>query len=79
MGQISHNIRLTVAPSEDLYLMVRAGFVAQGTTLNAWCIANALNRQTVERSLRGYRNGMRSHLLRERVVAAALQKANGAP
>jgi hypothetical protein len=43
MGQSSHNIRLTVAPSEDLYLMVRAGFVAQ------------------------------------RVVAAALQKANGAP
>ncbi|PWB83065.1 MAG: hypothetical protein C3F11_08535 [Methylocystaceae bacterium] len=73
MNQISHNIRLSVVPSQDLYLMVRAGFVAQGTTLNAWCIANGLNRQTVERSLRGDRNGKVSRAVRERAVSAALK------
>lgn len=78
MHQISRIFHLVVAPSPELYLMVRAGFVAKGTTLNAWCIANGVNRQTVERALKGARNGKVSRELRERAVAAALVEEQGA-
>ncbi len=78
MHQIRRTLTLVVPPSDDLYLMVRAGFVAQGTTLNAWCIANRVTRQSVEKALRGQRNGKVSHSLREIVVAAALQREPGA-
>ncbi len=78
MSQIQHIISLSVAPSDDLYRMVRAGFVAKGTTLNAWCIANGVNRQTARRALSGERNGKNSRQLRERLVDAALKSANEA-
>lgn len=66
---------MAVVPSDDLYRMVRAGFVAKGTTLNAWCIANQVNRQTAEKSLKGERRGQRSRDLRERQVVASLKTA----
>jgi hypothetical protein len=52
--------------------MVRAGFIAKGTTLNAWCIANGVNRQTAEKSLKGQRESKRSRELRDLLVSAAL-------
>lgn len=78
MHQIRRTISLVVPPSEDLYLMVRAGFVAQGTTLNAWCIANRITRQSVEKALRGQRNGKVSRALRELIIEAALKREPGA-
>lgn len=75
IGQIRHSLAFAVLPSDDLYRMVRAGFVAQGTTLNAWCSARGIHRQTAERSLKGERNGRRSRELRDRLVAAALVSA----
>jgi len=76
MNQIKHTFSLSVTPSDDLYRMVRAGFVAKGTTLNAWCIANGVNRQTAYKALRGVRHGKNSRDLRECLVAAALQTEN---
>lgn len=73
--QIAQNVRLAVIGSPNLYLMVRAGFIAKGTTLNAWCIANGINRQTVEKALKGERNGKLSRRLVETLVAAALEQA----
>ncbi len=53
-----HQITLPVPqssiPSEALYRAVRAAFVAKGTTLNKWCIANGINRQTADKSLKGW-------------------------
>ena len=69
---IERNISLSVVPSDDLYRMVRAGFIAKGTTLNAWCIANGVNRQTAEKSLKGQRESKRSRELRDLLVSAAL-------
>ena len=71
MHQIRRTLGLSVLPSADLYQIVRAGFVAQGTTLNAWCTAQGVNRQTAARALSGERNGRRSRELRDRLVAAA--------
>lgn len=55
----------------DLYTLVRAGFVAQGKTLAAWCRENGVTRQVAERCLKGTRNGRRSIELRDRIAKAA--------
>lgn len=55
--------------SEDLYRAVRAAFVARGTSLNAWCISNGINRQTAEKTLRGERGGKRALALRNRLIS----------
>lgn len=78
MNQIRHTFSLAVEPSDDLYRMVRAGFVAKGTTLNAWCIANGVNRQTAYKALRGERHGENSRCLRKRLTAASLRSGNEA-
>ncbi len=71
MHQIRRTLGLSVLPSADLYQIVRAGFVAQGTTLNAWCTAHGINRQTACRALTGERGGRRSRELRDRLLLAA--------
>lgn len=78
MHQIRHIAELTVVPSEDLYLTVRAAFIAQGTTLNAWCIANGVNRQTAAKALKGQRHGKLSRALRDRLIEAAFQRGAAA-
>lgn len=75
--QISATIEYTVAGSPSLYNIVRAGFVAQGTTLNSWCIAQGINRQTAEKALRGDRHGPKSRAVLEQLLAAALPGTAG--
>jgi hypothetical protein len=64
--------------SQELYLEVRGGFVASGTSLNRWCIANKVNRQTAERALRGQSTTRSAIRLVERIVSDALPAANDA-
>jgi hypothetical protein len=58
----------TLTGSNDLYLTVRAGLVARGTTLNAWCAAQRINRQTAEKALKGKSHSRRAQELRLRLV-----------
>jgi hypothetical protein len=58
--------------------MVRAGFIAKGTTLNAWCIANGVKRQTAEKSLKGNRESKQARELRDLLVSAALRRSKDA-
>ena len=46
-------MKISPVPSPDLYAKVRAGFVRQGTTLNKWCIANRIHRQSARKVLLG--------------------------
>lgn len=46
-------MKLAPTPSPTLYAHVRAGFVRQGTTLNQWCIANGIHRQSARAVLLG--------------------------
>lgn len=71
LHQIKRDIPLSVAVvgSNETYLAVRAAFVARGTTLNAWCKANGLNRQTVEKALKGHRHSRNGATIRSRLVA----------
>ena len=72
MSQLKHITNLASANPSNTYRMVRAGFVAQGTTLNRWCIANGISRQTAEKALKGERVNRNSSVLVERLVKAAL-------
>lgn len=57
--------------SDDLLREVRAGFIAQGVTLSAWCSANKVTRSYAHHVLRGHTNGPNALALRTRLVRAA--------
>lgn len=73
MGFIAHH-RPVNEGSNDLYSAVKGAFVAQGTSLAAWCRENGLTRQHAAAVLRGDRNGPRSQALRRQIVAAAMSE-----
>ena len=76
MHQLSRRFELSLIGSPNLYLLVRAGFVNQGTSLNEWCIARGVNRQTAEKALKGMtRSGRALDLVQEMVVAACPESA----
>jgi hypothetical protein len=53
------------------YLRVRSAFVAQGTTLTAWCKSNGLHIQNAHDALLGRWSGDGASALVSKVVAAA--------
>lgn len=77
LHQIKRSIPLSVAVagSEETYLAVRSALVARGTTLNAWCKANSLNRQTVEKALKGLRHSRNGALIRQKLVEELFERS----
>lgn len=65
---------VTITPSPALYTAVRATLIARGTSLSAWCRANAVTRQTMEQALKGNREGRRSRQLREQLIKQLFSK-----
>ena len=61
----------TPAPSLDLHLQVRAGFVAQGTSLKAWCREHEITPSNARDALIGRWNGPKGKALRAKVVKAS--------
>lgn len=59
------------ANEKELYRRVRANFVAQGTTLNAWCEANGTRIQNVRDAFFGNWKGPKARALVDRVNEAA--------
>ena len=72
MRHNKYTIPRAIVGSEDLYLAVRAAFVASGSSLNNWCIANRVNRQTAERAIRGKTTTRSALTLVHRIVSEAL-------
>lgn len=72
MHQIRHTLTLTIPASEELDRAVRAAFVAKGTTLNAWCTANGVARQTVDKALKGQRHSKLSRQIVRQLLREAL-------
>lgn len=72
MHQIRHTITLAIPASDELDRAVRAALVAKGTTLNAWCTANGVARQTVDKALKGQRRSKLSQQLVKRLLSEAL-------
>ncbi|WP_141237141.1 hypothetical protein [Sphingopyxis sp. GW247-27LB] len=57
--------------SPSLLLRVRGAFTAKGTSLAAWCRANAVDHAHAHRVLRGMTNGTNAQVLRAKIVTAA--------
>jgi hypothetical protein len=49
--------------------MVRAALIARGSNLNQWCKAKQVNRQTIDKALKGERIGRRAQAIRNQIVA----------
>ncbi|MEO5328100.1 MAG: hypothetical protein H7829_07625 [Magnetococcus sp. THC-1_WYH] len=58
-------------PSQELYRNVRAGFVAQGSTLTAWCRERRINPNNARAVLIGSWDGPKGRALREKLIKAA--------
>lgn len=57
--------------SKELLRKVRAAFVAQGTSLNAWCMKNEVVRRTAEQALTGENRSRNAATLARRIITAA--------
>ncbi len=57
-----------------LLLVVRAGFVAQGTTLTSWCQEQGVARNWARQVLLGLRDGPAARRLRAQIIDAARVK-----
>ena len=56
---------------QQLYLAVRAGLTARGSSLNKWCIANGVSRQWACQALTGKEHGPAARHLAQRLKRAA--------
>lgn len=65
----------THEPSHELHAHVRAGFVAQRTSLYRWCAENGICRPYADRALKGIDNFSKAKALRSRLIRAAKVKA----
>lgn len=74
MHQIVRPLPVAVIGSEDLYHAVRGALVARGTSLSSWCKTAGLNRQTVEKALKGERRSRAADELRKRVISEVLSE-----
>ena len=78
MHQISHSLPVQIVGSADLYSMIRAALIARGTNLNRWCKHHDINRQTVDKALKGERIGRQAQSIRDRLVAELFPKSGRA-
>jgi len=72
MHHITRPLPSEIVGSEELYRAARAAFILQRTTLSAWCKSEGINRQTVEKALKGERFSRRASALRRRIVHEVL-------
>lgn len=56
---------------KQLYASVKAGFVAQHTSLNAWCKKHGIHRQNAREALLGIWSGKSGKELRARLIEAS--------
>lgn len=59
------------APSLQLLVQVRTGFILQGTTLTEWCRENDTHISNARNALIGTWNGPKGKAMRARLVKAA--------
>lgn len=78
MHRIRHTLPVIIAGGDDLYNAVRAALIARGTNLNQWCKANSINRQTVDKALKGHRIGRRAQAIRDQLVSELFPDAESA-
>lgn len=55
----------------ERHRLVRAGFIAQGTSLQAWCNQEGVTRQNADKALKEQWKGPKASLLVSRILQAA--------
>jgi len=55
-------------PSIYLHQLVKAGFVAKGTSLSAWCLEQGIHCSNAKQCLTGNWNGPKAKLLRSKLI-----------
>ncbi|WP_091859454.1 hypothetical protein [Methylobacterium brachiatum] len=68
----------TAADYDREYQRIRATFVSAGTSLNAWLMAQGIDRRLAYRALRGQSLGRRAIDLRIRILRVASEIENAA-
>lgn len=63
--------RNDISPGPQLYIQVRAAFVAQGTTLGAWCRERGIAHQNAKSALVGAWNGPKGREVRRKLIEAS--------
>jgi len=58
-------------PGKELINEVRAGFVRQGTSLNAYCRENDISGKNVHKLLNGNWNGPKAKAIRKKIMEAS--------
>jgi len=58
-------------PGPHLYLLIRAGFITQGSTLTAWCRKRGVNTTNARSALVGAWNGPKGKALRAELIEAS--------
>ncbi len=58
-------------PGKNLYHEVRGGFVAHGTSLNAWCKTRGISRPNAVLALMGVWDGPKGRELRTELIDAS--------
>ena len=59
----------TQPPSKKLFQTVRAGFIAQDSSLSTWCKQNGINLNYATHSLCGSTDGPKSKIIRNKIIA----------
>lgn len=60
-----------LAPSPQLYLDVRAGFISQGQSLTGWCKGKGVDSSNARAALAGAWNGPKGKALRAELIEAS--------
>ena len=55
-------------PSISLHQQVKAGFVAKGTSLTAWCMSEGVHCSNAKQCLTGNWNGPKAKALRAKII-----------
>ncbi len=58
-------------PNENQYRRIRAGFIAQGSSLNEWCQSNGIHRQNARDCIIGTWQGPKADELLKRLAKAS--------
>jgi len=77
MDQTKCNKLIPLEGSDGLYRAVRSALIILGSSLNAWCKSNCVNRQTATYALKGKRHSKNANKLRKYIVESILGDRRG--
>lgn len=66
-------------PGQELVNAVRAGFVLKGTSMNKYCLSNAIDVSNAKKALLGSWDGPKALVLRNRLIEESSTEESSTP